>query len=40
MSLYILSMLNVGKVNEAKDASKILIKYQNEEGLVYGPEEN
>jgi hypothetical protein len=40
MSLYILSMINVGKLQEAKEVTKDLDRYHNEEGLVFGPYDN
>ena len=40
MSLYILSMINLGKLEEAAQVTKELDRYHNEEGLVYGPKEN
>ena len=40
MALYILSMINVGKLSEAAQVTKDLDRYHNEEGLVFGPKEN
>ena len=40
MSLYILSMINLGKLEEAAQVTNDLDRYQNEEGLVYGPQQN